>query len=133
MPIYEYACKACRHRFEVKQKMSDPPLTSCERCGQAITKIISAPAIMFKGSGWYITDYSDKLKPAEKTDAAPAGSNGQKDSKSDATTTQPAAPAAKDVPSAATPASSNSSGSSNSSNSSGTGSTPTPSGSASKS
>lgn len=136
MPIYEYACSACRHRFEVKQKMSDPPLTSCERCGEAITKIISAPAIMFKGSGWYITDYSDKMKTTEKTDAAPAGSNGQKDSKSDAASGQPGASATKDAPAAATPASSdssNSSGSSSSSGSSGIASAPTSSGTASKS
>jgi len=136
VPIYEYACTACRHRFEVKQKMSDSPLTSCERCGEAITKIISAPAIMFKGSGWYITDYSDKMKTTEKTDAASAESNGKKDSKSDAASSQPGAPAAKDAPAPATPAastSSNSSGSSSSSGSSGTGSTPTSSGAASKS
>lgn len=63
MPIYEYQCQGCDHRFEIKQGFSDPPLTTCERCGGAVTKLISAPAIMFKGSGWYITDYSDKLKP----------------------------------------------------------------------
>ncbi|MFM8540243.1 MAG: FmdB family zinc ribbon protein [Nitrospira sp.] len=70
MPIYEYVCQGCQHRFEVKQRISDPPLSTCEQCGQAVTKVISAPAIMFKGTGWYVTDYSDKLKPP--TDAAPA-------------------------------------------------------------
>lgn len=70
MPIYEYVCQSCRHRFEVKQKFSDPPLSDCIRCGQAVSKVISPPAIMFKGTGWYITDYSDKLKPRpeSKTD-----------------------------------------------------------------
>lgn len=70
MPIYEYVCQGCRHGFEVKQSFSDPPVSSCPQCGQAVTKIISAPAIMFKGSGWYVTDYSDKLKPGPegKTD-----------------------------------------------------------------
>lgn len=63
MPIYEYQCQGCDHRFEIKQSFNDPPLTTCERCGGAVTKLISAPAIMFKGSGWYVTDYSDKLKP----------------------------------------------------------------------
>lgn len=76
MPIYEYLCHSCQHRFEIKQSMSDPPVSSCTRCGQAVTKVISAPAIMFKGTGWYVTDYSDKMKPGtdskteEKNDPA---------------------------------------------------------------
>lgn len=65
MPIYEYLCQSCDHRFEVKQRVNDPPIASCERCGHAVKKVISSPAIMFKGSGWYITDYSNKLKPSE--------------------------------------------------------------------
>jgi putative FmdB family regulatory protein len=81
VPIYEYVCASCQHRFEVKQKVSDPPLSSCVRCGQAVTKVISAPAIMFKGSGWYVTDYSDKLKqPGQQTEPAGQSSNGQKES-----------------------------------------------------
>ena len=62
MPVYEYGCEA-GHRFEVAQKFSDSPITTCRACAQPVSKLISAPAIMFKGSGWYITDYSDKLKP----------------------------------------------------------------------
>jgi putative FmdB family regulatory protein len=62
MPVYEYRC-AAGHRFEVTQKFSDLPITTCQACAQPVSKLISAPAIMFKGSGWYITDYSDKLKP----------------------------------------------------------------------
>jgi putative FmdB family regulatory protein len=61
MPVYEYGCEA-GHRFEVTQKFSDLPITACQTCAQPVSKLISAPAIMFKGSGWYITDYSDKLK-----------------------------------------------------------------------
>src|SRR5437868_15173893 len=61
MPVYEYGCGA-GHRFEVTQKFSDPPITVCQTCAQPVSKLISAPAIMFKGSGWYNTDYSDKLK-----------------------------------------------------------------------
>ncbi len=61
MPVYEYGCEA-GHRFEVTQKFSDLPITTCQVCAQPVSKLISAPAIMFKGSGWYITDYSDKLK-----------------------------------------------------------------------
>ena len=62
MPVYEYGCES-GHRFEVTQKFSDFPVTMCQACAQPVSKLISAPAIMFKGSGWYITDYSDKLKP----------------------------------------------------------------------
>ncbi len=65
MPIYEYGCEA-GHRFEVTQKVSDPPLTKCQVCALPVSKLISAPAISFKGTGWYITDYSNKLKPPAK-------------------------------------------------------------------
>jgi putative FmdB family regulatory protein len=65
VPIYEYLCQACSHRFEVKQSIKDDPIKSCARCGSAVSKLISSPAIMFKGSGWYVTDYSDKLKPTD--------------------------------------------------------------------
>ncbi|MFO0773483.1 MAG: FmdB family zinc ribbon protein [Nitrospiraceae bacterium] len=78
MPIYEYQCQGCGAKSEVKQKMSDAPLTTCERCGGSLSKLISAPGIMFKGSGWYITDYSDKMKP-------PSGDGSEKSSKGDKT------------------------------------------------
>ena len=61
MPVYEYGCEA-GHRFEVKQKFSDAPVTSCQICSLPVTKLISASGISFKGSGWYVTDYSDKMK-----------------------------------------------------------------------
>ena len=62
MPIYEYQCKSCEHIFEVQQKFSDPPIEECGKCGKSVRKLISAPGIMFKGTGWYVTDYSNKLK-----------------------------------------------------------------------
>ena len=66
MPLCEYGCEA-GHRFEVKQKVSDPPLTTCQVCALPVSRLISAPAISFKGAGWYVTDYSNKMKPpAEK-------------------------------------------------------------------
>ncbi|MGH7255818.1 MAG: FmdB family zinc ribbon protein [Nitrospirales bacterium] len=99
MPIYEYQCESGEHRFEVQQKFSDPPLTTCTQCGLPVQKLISSPAIMFKGSGWYVTDYSNKLKPPTqangngKTDGTgasdeKAGDKGgeQKDSPSTAST-----------------------------------------------
>jgi putative FmdB family regulatory protein len=79
VPIYEYQCEGCAYRFEVKQSMKDDPLTTCERCGKAVRRLISSPGIMFKGSGWYVTDYSDKLKPPSSTGSEPAGaSSGEK-------------------------------------------------------
>jgi len=65
LPIYEYECESCHERIEVMQKVNDPPLKKCERCGGKLNKVISAPGIQFKGSGWYVTDYSSKLKSKE--------------------------------------------------------------------
>jgi len=95
VPIYEYLCQSCHHRFEVKQRVSDPAIQCCARCGQAVTKVISAPAIMFKGSGWYVTDYSDKLKPPTQPESAAKPADGQKEGKSET-----ASPAAAATPSA---------------------------------
>ena len=60
MPLYEYECENCGHRFEVIQKFSDDPLTECPKCQGVVRKLLSSPAIQFKGSGWYITDYARK-------------------------------------------------------------------------
>ena len=61
MPLYEFLCKRCGHRFEKIQKFSDPPPTECPACGEdEIEQVIHAPAVQFKGSGWYVTDYAKK-------------------------------------------------------------------------
>lgn len=73
MPLYEYLCDACGHQFEVIQKFSDPLVEVCPKCGGAVKKLLSSPAIQFKGTGWYITDY------ARKGDAG--GKAGSKESK----------------------------------------------------
>lgn len=70
MPLYEYQCDACGHRFETIQKFSDPPIEQCPKCGAAVRKLQSAPAFQFKGTGWYITDYAKK-------DSVPAGTTGE--------------------------------------------------------
>jgi putative FmdB family regulatory protein len=57
MPLYEYLCKKCGRTLEVIQTFSEPPLTVCDRCGGELTKLMSAPAVQFKGSGWYVSDY----------------------------------------------------------------------------
>lgn len=112
MPIYEYQCDTCSHRFEVKQSIKEDPIAACERCGKAVRRLISSPGIMFKGSGWYVTDYSDKMKPpiGEST-SAPAG-----DKKEPASASTTAAP----PPTSTTPAATSTSGGGASS----TGSTP---------
>ena len=74
MPLYEYQCDACAHRFEVIQKFSDSPVDVCPKCGGAVKKLLSSPAIQFTGTGWYITDY------------ARSGSTSSGETKSDAKT-----------------------------------------------
>ncbi len=64
MPLYEYQCPQ-DGTFELVRKFSDPPLAACPTCGGPIEKLISAPAIQFKGSGWYITDYARKSTGGE--------------------------------------------------------------------
>lgn len=61
MPLYEYECDACGKRFERIQKFSDPPIDVCPNCGKGpVRKLLSSPAIQFKGSGWYVTDYAKR-------------------------------------------------------------------------
>jgi putative FmdB family regulatory protein len=60
MPLYEYQCKKCKHRFEKILKFSDKPIKKCPECGGVVEQMISAPAVQFKGSGWYVTDYANK-------------------------------------------------------------------------
>jgi len=73
MPLYEYECEACHNRFERIRKFSDPPVDTCPACGKGpVRKLISSPAIQFKGSGWYITDYAKK----SSSDAGSTGGSG---------------------------------------------------------
>lgn len=65
MPLYEYECLKCGTHFEQIQKFSDAPLAEHEGCGGAVRKLLSAPAIQFKGSGWYVTDYARAGKSGE--------------------------------------------------------------------
>jgi putative FmdB family regulatory protein len=114
MPLYEYECDACDHRFEKIQKFSDPLEDTCPKCGGHVHKLMSSPAIQFKGSGFYITDYpkgdkgsapksdggkSDREakadKPAASADSAPKtdkSSPSKEGSSSAASTSAPSAP-----------------------------------------
>ncbi len=81
MPLYEYECELCGHRFEVIQKFSDAPIEVCAKCGGVVRKLLSSPAIQFKGSGWYITDYARAGKSEASTPESGAAAKGD-DSKS---------------------------------------------------
>jgi len=67
VPLYEYRCKKCHHVFEKIQKFSDPPAGECPKCGGRVEQLLSAPAIHFKGGGWYVTDYAKKGAPASSS------------------------------------------------------------------
>ena len=141
MPVYEYGCEA-GHRFEVKQSFSDAPITICQVCSLPVTKLISASGISFKGSGWYVTDYSNKMKNPEAQDKSSdksADKSSEKSSekspeksqeKSDAPqTSTSAAPATPASSSPAKPDSSSSSKSNGGSSPNPAPASPTPSGS----
>jgi len=70
MPIHEYRCRKCHATVEVLQKAKDKALDKCQKCGGPLEKLVSSPAIQFKGNGWYITDYARKDVPSP--DAKPA-------------------------------------------------------------
>lgn len=75
MPVYDYRCEK-GHRFEVVQSMSDKPIKKCEECGAPAQRVLHAPAIHFKGSGFHNTDYGTKSRPKEQPAAAPSGASG---------------------------------------------------------
>jgi putative FmdB family regulatory protein len=88
MPIYEFECRKCKAKVEVLQKMNDKPPVKCQKCGGRLERLHSAPAIQFKGSGWYVTDYAGEgrraAEKAEKdTGASPAAADDKKSDKSD--------------------------------------------------
>ena len=78
MPLYEYKCSKCSSVFEVIQKIDEPPLKKCFKCGAAVFKVISPPALQFKGSGWYITDYAQKEKSLHKEIKSPSSVESEK-------------------------------------------------------
>ena len=94
MPIYEFECRKCKAHLEVFQKMNDKPPVKCRKCGGRLERLHSAPAIQFKGSGWYVTDYAGKGKnaseKAEKDGAASTASSDDKKSDKKAKESSPA-------------------------------------------
>jgi len=81
MPNYEYLCKKCGHRFEQIRKFSDKQLRKCPECGGVIEQVISAPAVQFKGSGWYVTDYAKKGAGSASSSSSSEGESVTKESK----------------------------------------------------
>jgi putative FmdB family regulatory protein len=84
MPMYEYLCDACGHRFEAIQKFSDPIADTCPKCGGAVHKLISSPAFHLKGTGWYATDYAkkDSGAPAKTDDGSKSSGDSKETSES---------------------------------------------------
>jgi putative FmdB family regulatory protein len=110
MPVYEYVCESCNERFEIKQKFTDDPLNICPRCSGSIHRVIQPAKIVFKGSGFYVTDHgnnnhngqlkkNDSKPAAESADAKPA--TGESSSTTNTTTTTETAKPAKPEPTAA--------------------------------
>ena len=102
MPLYEYRCDACGHQFEKIQRFSDDPISVCPNCGAGpVVKLLSSPAIQFKGSGWYITDYArkDSGKDSGKSTGSSSSSGSSDASKSSSSgtsdSTEKSAPPAK--------------------------------------
>jgi putative FmdB family regulatory protein len=83
MPLYEYECKKCGHRFERIQRFSDPMVKKCPECGGKVEQMISAPAVQFKGTGWYVTDYAKKSSGSGSSSESKSDSDGKGDSSKD--------------------------------------------------
>ena len=83
MPLYEYECKKCHHRFEKIQKFSDRMVKKCPDCGGPVEQMISAPAVQFKGSGWYVTDYPKKSSAQSSSDGSASDGSGKDSKKED--------------------------------------------------
>jgi putative FmdB family regulatory protein len=87
MPLYEYQCTNCRERVEIIQRVSDPPYSHCPKCGGEMKKLLSAPAIQFKGSGFYKTDYASGSSGSAKSETkSESKAETKSESKSDSST-----------------------------------------------
>jgi putative FmdB family regulatory protein len=88
LPLYEYHCKKCHSLTERIQKFSDDPLTVCPHCGGELEQLLSVPAVQFKGSGWYVTDYAKKASTAESSSGNGSPSSPSSGSKTEAPKTE---------------------------------------------
>ena len=84
MPTYEYKCAACHRVFEIRQRISEPPLTTCDVCGGAVHRLLSAAPFILKGEGWYVTDYpSESRKKAREAEKSSSDSSPKTETKSE--------------------------------------------------
>jgi putative FmdB family regulatory protein len=87
VPTYEYECAACHRVFEIRQRISEPPLTTCDVCGGAVHRLLSAAPFILKGEGWYVTDYPSesrkKAREAEKSSSASVDTSAKTETKSE--------------------------------------------------
>ncbi len=105
MPIYEYECKECGKRFDAMQKFSDEPLKECKFCGGPVRKLMGTPALQFKGSGWYVTDYAGKTpKPSGNGSGRQKAGEGAKKEKTESPAKAKTSEAGQPAPSGATKA-----------------------------
>jgi putative FmdB family regulatory protein len=119
MPLYEYQCDACSNRFERIQKFSDPHVDTCPSCGGTVKKLLSSPAIQFKGSGWYITDYAKK---SSGDSGKGSGSTSDSDKGTGSTSTSTSSSSSSDTSTSSSTDKGSTSGGSSGSSSSGSGS-----------
>jgi len=93
MALYDYHCQKCGETFEVRQKFSDTPLTVHEGCGGKVDRLISAPALQFKGTGWYVTDYAKNGQSPSTSKSESSKSEGKSETKSETKSDPKPAPA----------------------------------------
>jgi putative FmdB family regulatory protein len=86
LPLYEYQCTKCKHTFEKIKKFSDPPEKKCPECGGKVEQLLSAPAIQFKGAGWYVNDYAKKGSSSGDKGGSEVSSSSESESKSESKT-----------------------------------------------
>jgi putative FmdB family regulatory protein len=107
MPLYEYQCEGCGEVFELMQKFSDEPVTVHDKCGGRVHRLISAPSLQFKGSGWYVTDYGrggngskqrDSEKKSDSDKKADSGKKGSADTAKTDSKSSESKPASSDKP-----------------------------------
>ena len=103
MPLYEYQCKKCHSLTERIQKFSDEPLTVCPHCGGELEQLLSAPAVQFKGSGWYVTDYAKRAGSSGSSSGNGSTSSSSSDTKTETSKAETSSPkdtsSSKDTPS----------------------------------
>jgi putative FmdB family regulatory protein len=105
MPLYEYECTQCKRHTEKIQKFSDPEITQCPHCGGLLERVVSAPAISFKGSGWFADGYGNAKPAASKSESkSDSGSSSDSSAAASSSKESTAAPASSDSSSSATPA-----------------------------